>query len=53
MGKLGSEPYCPCEMRKRGMPSSADWTEEEIRKFEQMFEEDLGDENENNNLEQR
>jgi hypothetical protein len=51
MGKIGSDPYCPCEMRKRGLPSSDAWTDEEIQKFEQMFEEDLGDENENNSLE--
>lgn len=29
MGLVGKGPYCPCEMRRRGLKSDAEWTEED------------------------
>lgn len=29
MGKIGNDPYCPCEMKSRGLEPTNLWTEEE------------------------
>ena len=29
MGKIGNDPYCPCEMRRKGLEPTNLWTEEE------------------------
>lgn len=41
MGKIGDDPYCPCVMKRMGLPSSDIWTEEQIKQFEKMFEDDI------------
>lgn len=30
MGRQGKDPFCPCEMRARGLQPSDAWTEEEV-----------------------
>lgn len=52
MGLVGTDPYCPCEMRRRGLKSDSEWTEEDKARFTKalgdMFgwEEQQGEQNE-------
>ena len=42
MGLVGKDPYCPCEMRRRGLKSDADWTEEDKARLNKAFAEMFG-----------
>lgn len=37
MGKIGDDPYCPCEMRSRGLEPTNVWTPEAIAEFERAL----------------
>lgn len=38
MGRQGDDPYCPCEMRARGLIPSTEWTKEELYKLDRVLE---------------
>ncbi len=37
IGKVGNDPYCPCEMRSRGLEPTNLWTPEAIAEFEKAL----------------
>ena len=42
MGLIGNDPYCPCEMERRGLKSDAEWTPEKIEEFKHCLGEMFG-----------
>lgn len=47
MGRIGDDPYCPCEMRSRGLTPTNLWTPEKIAELDRalasMFKWDMED----------
>jgi hypothetical protein len=37
MGKIGNDPYCPCEMKNRGLEPTKLWTPEKIAELNNVF----------------
>lgn len=37
MGPQGTDPYCPCEMRQRGLNPTNPWTPEKIKELEDVL----------------
>lgn len=50
MGRQGKDPYCPCEMRARGLKASDTWTEEEIYNLKQALIKVFPDMNESDEM---
>lgn len=42
MGLVGKDPYCPCEMRRRGLKSDSEWTPEDIARLEAALSDAFG-----------
>lgn len=46
MGRIGTDPYCPCEMRSRGLTPTRIWTDEKVAELNAAMAEMFGwDEN--------
>lgn len=37
MGRIGEDPYCPCEMTAKGLTPTNTWTPEKIAELEQAL----------------
>lgn len=37
IGCVGDDPYCPCEMERRGLEATPIWTPEKIAEFKQVM----------------
>lgn len=54
LGPLNNEPYCPCEMSRLGLPSTANkWTKEESNELQKVLEQIFDPSNENSQVTNR
>lgn len=37
MGKVGDDPYCPCEMERRGLKPTNIWTDEKLKELNSVL----------------